>query len=336
MQAQLLAFDKALSSLLPSKKIPLIIFTDPGVDDLLMLIQILNCTQTYFIAGIIPVRGNASSQMCLENALSISEYLGRTDVKIYPGKDEKFKGFRVYGKRGTAGLTLPSPKKMKAENISGIQFAYDYLKNNKAIIISTAPLTEPGELLDKMARHAPASLKNIIGLSIMGGVINATQEANYPITGKRFTEANVADNPSATKKVFDIAQKNNIPIFLSPLDLTHSILVSKSDIHSLKKSKSRSAKSAYKLISNVPQHYRRRFGKGPDKHFRQPLHDVHATHCLLHPELYQGRWVRLKVNKKLVEPHFSVSDDKKGNVFLLGVSGVNREAFIRGLLEDYA
>ncbi len=334
MHTQLLAFDTALSSLLPSKKPPLIIFTDPGVDDMLMLIQILR-QKKYPIAGIIPIRGNASSEMSLTNSLAICEYLGRTDVKVYPGKKEKFKGFPVYGKNALNGHTLPVTKHIKPENITGINFAANYLQHHQAIIISTGPLTEPAELLYKIARSSYASLKNIIGISLMGGVINTTQEANYPITGKRFTEANVADNPKATKKVFDIAQKNNIPIFLSPLDLTHSILVSKSDIQSLKKSKKCSAQSAYKLISNVPLHYRRRFGKGPDQYYRQPLHDVHATHCLLHPEQYHGRWVTLKVNKKLVHPHFSISNEKSGNVFLLSLPGVNREAFVQTLVKDY-
>ncbi|WP_421020633.1 nucleoside hydrolase, partial [Klebsiella pneumoniae] len=70
------------------KRIPVIIFCDPGVDDALMLLQMLN-QKKYVIAGIIPVRGNASSRACLENTLALSEYIGRTDIKIYPGRNEK-------------------------------------------------------------------------------------------------------------------------------------------------------------------------------------------------------------------------------------------------------
>ncbi len=92
-------FDTIFRKLALNKEnIPVIIFCDPGVDDALMLLQMLN-QKKFPIAGIIPVRGNASSQVCLENTLALCEYVGRTDVKIYPGKKEKFKGTRVYGKR---------------------------------------------------------------------------------------------------------------------------------------------------------------------------------------------------------------------------------------------
>lgn len=328
----LTSFSEVLSAHTTAAKTPLIIFTDPGVDDLLMLLQILAPQNKYKIAGIIPVRGNGSSQTCLDNTLSICEYLGRTDVKVYPGKKSKFKGFAVYGKHALNGLRLPPAKIKKAESISGIIFAYEFLKKKKAIIVSTAGLTEPAEVLNKLSRHSPLSLKNILGISLMGGVINTTQEANYPIKGKRLSEANVADDPTATKKVFDITAKYNIPIFLSTLDLTHSVLVSKSDVEPLRHCKNRAAKCAYKLITNVPQHYRRRFGKGPDQYYRQPLHDVHASCCLLHPELYYGRWVEL--NRKFSS--FSIKKEGAGNVFLLSTSFLDRKKFINDINDDYA
>lgn len=251
--------------------------------------------------------------MCLENTLALCEYVGRTNVKIYPGKKEKFKGYKVYGKRALNGLKLPKPKIMKAEITPGITFAYEFIKKNKTIIISTAGLTEPAEVLKKLEKESPRSLKNIMGISMMGGVINITQEANYPVKGKRMTEANFADNPKATQQLFKITQKHNVPIFLSTLDLTHSVLISQSDIQSLKNNKNRFAQCVYKLISNVPKHYQRRFKKVPDGKFRQPVHDVHASCCLLYPDLYYAQW-------------------RENNVFLLSLPPMNREAFIEVII----
>lgn len=293
------------------KNIPVIIFCDPGVDDALMLLQMLR-QKKFPIAGIIPVRGNASSKTCLENTLALCEYVNRTDVKIYPGKKETFKGTKVYGKFGLNGLILPKPKIMKAESVTGIRFATDFIKNNKTIIISTAGLTEPAEVLKVLEKNSPRTLKNIIGISMMGGVINITQEANFPVKGKRYTEANVADNPAATKALFDITQRYNIPIFLSTLDLTHSILVSKSDINALQTTKTPFAQCVYRLIYNVPKHYKNRFGKGPDLYFRQPIHDVHASCCLIWPEMYLGQW-------------------KSKNIFLLSLPHIFRKRFIETL-----
>lgn len=318
-----------------TNKPSLIIFCDPGVDDLLMLLQILGSQQKYSIAGIIPVRGNASSQTCLENTLAACEYIGRTDIKIYPGKKEKFKGFKVYGKHGLNGLRLPKPTVMKAESTPGIAFAYNFIQKQKVTLISTAGLTEPAEVLARLHHTSPRSLDNILGISLMGGVINASQEANYPITGKRFTEANVADNPRATKKLFDISEKHKIPIFLSTLDLTHSVLVSKTDAKALRKTNNAIEKCAYTLIKNVPQHYKKRFGKGPDQEYRQPIHDVHASNYLLHPELYCGKWVTLNVSTNAKNPHFSIKKQGAGNVFLLSLLPLNRSKFIQTVMSDY-
>ena len=328
-------FSKILTQYVTAPKTPVIIFCDPGVDDVLMLLQILGPQTDYTVVGIVPVRGNASSQICTENTLAVCEYIGRKDVPVYPGKTGEFVGKAVYGDRAMGGLDLPPAQEMKAQEMSGIAFACNFLKTQKAVIVSTANLVEPAEMLTTLKNENPDALKNIIALSIMGGVFNASQEANFPFEEKKYSEANVGDQPTATKQVFDIAAQYNLPIFLSPLDLTHSILVSKTDIEPLANSENRTAKSAYTLINDVPEHYKRRFGKGPDNEYRQPLHDLHATMCLLYPHLYRGRWVELNVTPTLQSPHFSIKSEGKGNVFILSIPTMDRSKFIDTLIQDY-
>jgi inosine-uridine nucleoside N-ribohydrolase len=328
-------FSKILEPLLTQYPMPVIVFCDPGVDDALMLLQLLGAQSLYKVVGIIPVKGNISSQVCLENTLELCEYIGRTDVPVYPGRKAEFTGVAVYGDRAMGSLVLPKAEKMKAQQTPGIEFAVEYLKHHQALIISTGGLTEPAEVLQKLSNDSPAALKNIRGISLMGGVINSTQEANFPVKGIRTSEFNVADDPEATKQFFDITAQYGISIFLQPLDLTHSALVSKTDVASLENINHPAAKAAYTLISNVPDHYQKRYKKGPDGEYRQPLHDLHSSTCLLHPELYRGRWVELEVSRDPSHNHFSIKKEGTGNVFLLSIPTPDRKKFIDAIVKDY-
>lgn len=171
---------------------------------------------------------------------------------------------------------------------------------------------------------------------MMGGVINSTQEANWPVSGQRFSEANLAYDAKASNILFNICSRFHIPIFLAPLDLTHSIIASESDIEEIKQLKNPAGKLAYQLIKSVPLHYQERYRLGSDQKFRQPLHDVHASHCLLHPDLYQGHWVSVKVSAELKPEQITIIDENQGNVFLLDMHYLYRKQFFTLLAKDFA
>jgi inosine-uridine nucleoside N-ribohydrolase len=315
----------------------LIIFTDPGLDDALMLLQIL-CAKKYRIAGIIPVAGNVDRSTALKNALGLCALAERVDINVYPGTFDKIhnkqEDISVYGASGLSEVQLISQYSLSAQAESGIEFAIELLKDTPCVIISTAILTEPAFLLEKLAAETPMALKHIVAISMMGGVVNFSQEANWPIRSLRSSEANVAFDALASHHVFEICKKNQIPIFLSPLDLTHAVLASKTDLSSFDEAKSPAALFAKKLIYNVPLHYQQRYERGPDLEYRQPLHDVHASHCLLHPELYNGQWVNLIINATIYPKQLEVLDYNKGNVFLLDMHYLYRRQFFNQFLRD--
>src|SRR5690242_2254078 len=88
----LMNFDKTLSSLYQLKKmispIKVIVFCAPGIDSALMLLQLLG-SHKYDIVGIVPVSGNVDISLAVSNTLSICEFVGQYDIKIYPGSIEK-------------------------------------------------------------------------------------------------------------------------------------------------------------------------------------------------------------------------------------------------------
>lgn len=341
-------FTKALNILSATDKKPIkvIIICDPGVDDLLMLIQILSSTQ-YEVVGIIPVYGNAKTFHTVQNTINLCEFLGKTNVPIFPGaaydpndshQDEKT---AVYGQQGLAGVTLPVAQKMKMQPIAGIDFAKSALSHNRHMIISTASTTDVAKILQQLPTEA---LKNIIAISLMGGVINHTQEANWPIKETdlyqethrtQVTEANLGFDPTSSKITFDICSKFNVPIFLAPLDLTHSILASESDVEIIRQRvKNPAAELVINLIAGVPKHYQSRYHLGPDGKYRQPLHDVHASCCLMHPELYSGHWVSLEMRDQLLPQQSVLRKTEKGNIFLLDMHYMNRYDFFVALVTD--
>lgn len=335
-------FDSAFRQTLKSKSantkkgIKVIIFCDPGVDDALMLLQMLSSAH-FQVVGIVSVTGNASCYQTTQNTLDLCEYVGKSDIAVYPGsmykKLEKPETISIYGKSGLGSLVLPKAKKMRIQSQNGIEFTKASLKREKHLLISTASLLELAKVFKELEKEQPSALHNVIAISMMAGVINAVQDANWPIAKKRYSEANLAYHVKSSKIVFDCCATHKIPIFLSPLDLTHSLLASETDIHRLKTAKNLAGKCAYRLMSKVPKHYQNYFGKGPNGKFRQPLHDLHASFCLLHPEVYTGQWVTLHLNTGLKPYQMNIVDQSKGNVFLLDMHYAMRARYFT-LYED--
>lgn len=332
-------FDEILQAIFQLKKttapIKVIVFCSPGIDSALMLLQLLG-SKKYDVVGIVPVSGNVDISLAVSNTLSICEFVGKFNVKIYPGSIEKDETHHasIYGDEGLGSIRLLPAQTIRTESQNGINFIYEALQQDKHLLISTGILTEPARILEKFKIEHPEAFENIIAISMMGGVINPTQEANWPVSGERFSEANLAYDAKASETVFKIASQFNIPIFLSPLSLTHSILASKSDITKLKNLNTPAGKLAYQLIESVPLHYQKRYGLGPDQHFRQPLHDVHVTHSLTHPELYTGLWVKMNISSKIKPRQITITDENQGNIFLLDIHYLYREKFFDLLRND--
>ena len=339
-------FQKLLQNLLAknklNNKIDTLVFCDPGLDDALMLAVMLSSLE-HNIKGIIPGAANVPLRTTMNNTLRICELTGRTDVKVYPGcksplniaESDMIDGTSVYGDDGLGGISIPEAKEMKAEKLDGVEFAIEHIKRHKTLLVSTGGLTDLSKILSYFSKEDPEKLSNIIGISIMAGVVNAKQEANAPLGGDRYTEFNILFDPKASMLTFDLAKNAGIPIFLAPLDLTHSILCCADDVKTLSHNAHPVAKFAYDLMTTVPEHYKNRFGKGPNGEYRQPLHDLHASACLLHPEIYESSAVSVNVIHEGAEKgKMLVTSDENGNVHVLDIHFANRQKFFSYLVSD--
>ena len=189
-------------------KRPIIIDTDPGVDDTIA-IMLANAHPELDIRAITPVLGNVSYQFTSENALGLMEYLG-IDCKIGIGSDRPLfiKGMDsdgVHGKGGLGGYML----KNSGRKFDG--YAWDIIRdeaikaNGELEIITLGPLTNIAITFMRYPEIKPL-IKRIV---CMGG---STYDGN--ITPK--AEFNVWVDPDSFNYVFH----SGVPIVMCGLDST--------------------------------------------------------------------------------------------------------------------
>src|SRR6201981_3961913 len=93
---------------------PVIIDTDPGVDDAFALLLAMRSPELK-IEGITPVAGNVPLDLTLPNALRMVEIAGRADIPVAAGAKTPLTrrlvtAAYVHGENGLGGAEFPEPK----------------------------------------------------------------------------------------------------------------------------------------------------------------------------------------------------------------------------------
>jgi inosine-uridine nucleoside N-ribohydrolase len=324
-----------------------ITFCDPGIDDALMLAQTFS-SRRLEVLGVVPSAGNVSLDRTVKNTLRICELTGRRDVRVYPGSaapigqktEEMLDGKQVYGEDGLGGVHFPEVT-MAAEKKSGSDFAAEAVLAASArdpiTLISTGGLTDVYKTLQKVFERNPAALKNIAAISVMGGVFDCAKHANAPLDrapAERTAEFNMIFDPIATAGVFDLTAKSGIPVFLSPLDLTHTTLFRTDEVEALRDVGNPVASTMAELMAQVPDWYKARFGLYKEKGM-QPAHDVNASACLLHPELYTtSDPIAVRSVVEGVDRGKLLTEGARGNVSVLSMPAERIAGFFESFAED--
>jgi inosine-uridine nucleoside N-ribohydrolase/ubiquinone/menaquinone biosynthesis C-methylase UbiE len=318
-----------------------IVCCDPGTDDIVMQTQVNALGKN--ILGFIPCAGNTTLKNTMSNVLLLNEITEKRNLKVFPGSDCPSQATKqietathVFGPQGLCNLKLPSPI-IVGEEQNGVDFAVNAIKHAEIpiTIISTGGMTD----LHKILQRIPAeSINKIAVISIMGGVLDLKQ-ANAPLSalkaGKdRWAEFNVIYDPTASQSVFKVAQKLNIPVLLSTLDLTHTITFKNQQIKSLRKVNNYVAKIMSDLMGDVPAPYLKRFGKDIPQ---QPAHDLNASMCVFHPNLYTYERGYLAVDGEesaQTRGKTTFNPDVQGNVYVLKIPQERRAAFFKNYEND--
>ncbi len=217
--------------------LPLIVDSDPGLDDALA-IGLAVARPELDLLAVTTVGGNADVRRCTENALRLLHAFGRDDIPVAEGAAGPLVGTvvratEVHGESGIGNTTL-EPSSAVADPAGAVALMARILRDHPepVAIAPIGPLTNIALLL----RLHPELAERIAHLSIMGGSIG---EGNTTVSA----EFNIYADPEAA----DIVFRSGVPITMIGLDVTHQALLDRESVAALRAGGGTSARIAAEL-----------------------------------------------------------------------------------------
>jgi purine nucleosidase len=187
-------------------KIPLLIDTDPGVDDALALLMALHSPQ-HEVVGLTIAAGNVGLKYTVRNALKLCEVAGRPDIPVFAGCAEPLlhpspDAAEVHGQDGFGDVGwAEAATQVQDEHaaLALLRLSHEYA--GALVLITLGPLTNVALAL-KLDPTLPTRIKRLV---VMAGAVSA----HGNITPA--AEFNVAFDPEAAHlvlrafPVFDLA-----------------------------------------------------------------------------------------------------------------------------------
>jgi len=296
---------------------PIIIDTDPGIDDALAILLAL-ASPELDLRALVTVAGNVRLNLTTQNALKLRELGGRHDLPVYAGCDrplarELITG-SVHGTTGMDGADLPAPKG-KAEAKNGVDWLIETLSvaaPKSQTLLPIGPLTN----IATAFQRAPGIAKAVREVVIMGG---ATPKIGGNMSPH--AEFNIHVDPEAADFVFGLG----LPITLVPLDLSYQMIVTMERIARIAAIPGAIGRALGGML---------RFYHDGDDH----LHDPLTVAWLLKPDLFSGRRAAIRVEtkgKRSGETVFDWRENGPCNVLLKGAHAAFFE-FLISRLEELA
>lgn len=342
---------------------------DPGVDDGAALLQLLAAKNTNSkegkkveVVGIVPCVGNAVLAQTEQNTLRFLELTDNQDIKVYPGAiaplaiennqtainemNQGIKATHFYGHDGEADVEGWPTVNMNMQTTAGYQFAAarisEVTPDAPLTLVSTSALTELSKTLTELERLnsenglSPGSFaKNINAISIMGGCLNPAVGCNAPFDvpdNQKTSEANFYFDSLAAQHVFATCQKYQIPILISPLDLTQQkgLLWTKEQVNALDQINNPVAHQMARVTDIVPYLDEPCF---PNNTY--PMHDLQAVTNFLFPDFYNVTRIAASignVGQIIVNPN---APEEQKNVYVLGMPIEKQSLFYQTVLPEY-
>lgn len=167
--------------------IPLLIDTDPGIDDAIAIWLALASPEIE-VLGLTAVLGNGPVGPCAENAIRILDAARRSDIPVHVGAAEPLArkyarhGWGVHGADGLGAIGLPPPSRRPDGN-EAVSYLADRLIVAAPHSITLAPLG-PLTNIARLLQDHPDARRGIREMIVMGGAAapnggNATPHAEY-------------------------------------------------------------------------------------------------------------------------------------------------------------
>lgn len=257
------------------KKIPLIISTDPGIDDI-AAITISLFAKEFDLKMIVPTWGNVALNYTLQNTLNLEKFL-QTKVPVIVGANQPLvrpaiSAANVHGEKGIAGFEFPEADQSLVEAGLAATKMYECImaSSEKVTLLGIGPLTDFALLL----KQYPQVTSKIEQIVIMGGNIG---HGNYG----PFAEYNIAGDPEAAQVVFH----SGLPVKVAPLEIGNQAHITKEELDRIKAC-GKVGEMLYAMFSNIHE---------PDGNHKIMIYDPTAVGIILHPEFYDLRKARVEI-----------------------------------------
>jgi len=195
------------------KKIPILIDTDPGVDDFFCLAVGCAFKDKFNLVGVSAMGGNNYTEVTTQNALNILHLFNRDEVDVAMGEHSFSRNrpfhkpvAKYHGKNGLGDVEIEkSPK--APHKLNAYDFIYEKAKEYKGelVIVAVGPETN----IAKCIEIHPDVTKLIKKFVIMGG--SSTKGNCTP-----YAEANIFNDPYAAEIIFN----SGVPIDMIGLNVT--------------------------------------------------------------------------------------------------------------------
>jgi len=221
-----------------AKPLPLIIDSDPGLDDALAIACAVVRPELNLLA-VTSVGGNADVHHCTENALRLLHLYGADSVPVAEGSVGPLAGpleraTEVHGEGGLGNTTLPKAlRSAEPEGAVALMARLLEASPEPVAIAPVGPLTNIALLIRSYPHLAP----KISHICLMGGSVG---EGNSSASA----EFNIYADPTAAEIVFS----SGLPITMIGLDVTHHAILDRTILERLTALPGASAKVAAELL----------------------------------------------------------------------------------------
>lgn len=300
---------------------PIILDTDPGVDDALAIMLALGSSELN-VMGICTVSGNVPLNTGTRNAQGLLQLLDCPEIPVFAGADLPLKrdpvfATEVHGESGMGQAVLPEPSR----DVKGdaVEFLVQTLSDQpgEITIIAVGPLTN----LALVEQRQPGTLQKAKQVIVMGGAIAETGNST-PVA-----EFNFYADPHAAHTVVH----SGAALLIVPLDATRQVKLSETDIENqIAPMKTVASQFVVDAVQNVFALYRQ-LGREPIVY----LHDPLAVGAAIAPELLRAETLYIDIETTGDLTLGQVVTDRRGlpSPYRLGTPvdcamHVNTEAFL--------